>query len=241
MNYKFINGSVCIARVYDKFNIKSGSWENRAAEYIYSALRHIGSPFTTFPEQETVTVEDYKAYLPCDIYKLNVIKYDGYRLPIMNQFNTKTAADIEDQYHPINKCELVTGARGYIITTFETGDVTFYYDKLPVELDKKLNIYFPLVPDNEEVLSAIDWYILMRILERGYKHPIYRLGHATTRLCPIIKWEGENGKTGQQARARVSVMRMNLEERDDLSNMINTFIIDYAHLERQSFYPPTLP
>lgn len=241
MIHKFINGSVCIARVYDRFNIKSASWENRAAEYIYSALRLIGSPFMAFPTQEDGIVEDYKCLMPCDCYRLNVIKYDDYRLPIHNHFNTKIAEDVEDQYHPVNSCELVQGERGYIITTFEEGTVTFYYDKLPVEKDRATGIYYPLVPDDEDILDAISWYILMRILERGYKHPIYNIGNQNPVLCPVMQWEGYRGTPGHKTKARNAAMKMNIEEREDLSRMINTFILDDQRLDRGTFYPPTLP
>ena len=90
-----------------------------------------------------------------------------------------------------------------------------------MELDSTLNIYFPLVPENEYVLDAIDWYILKRIIERGHKVPGYSLEARSEFTNPAIAWEQKR----KLARNKITVM--DEDEREKISRIIRTFLLDY--------------
>lgn len=237
MIYNYISSKVCVARVIDKFNIKSGGWVNRVPEYVNSFMRALGSYYATIDTKEDGTVEEYKCFLPCDLHNLTVIIYEGYRLPRTDVVNQKYADDVATQVHSSESCELVPAGRGYIITTFEEGTVTFYYRKLPVEKERILNLYFPLIPDVEELFIALDWYIFERILQRGYIHPIYKIGAANPKLCVTSILYGDNGTKGAKQVARNSLISMDLESREQMSEVINTFIQDYNYLDRGLIRP----
>lgn len=78
---------------------------------------------------------------------------------------------------------------GYIDLPFETGELTIYFQKLPEESDPQTGMYFPLVPDDENVQEAITWYILMNMLYRGYIHPILSLTSANRYINPGLQWD----------------------------------------------------
>ncbi len=78
---------------------------------------------------------------------------------------------------------------GYIDLPFETAELVIYFEKLPEEQDKQTGMYFPLVPDVENVQEAIIWYILMNILYGGYKHPILSISSPNRYVNPGLQWD----------------------------------------------------
>lgn len=73
---------------------------------------------------------------------------------------------------------------GRIETSFEEGIVYIHHYKFPAGYNERLNSMCPWIPDNEEVKDAVAWYIFRALLQRGYKHPIYEIGHANPRKDP---------------------------------------------------------
>jgi len=55
---------------------------------------------------------------------------------------------------------------GYIITSFEDGDIEVSYNRIPTDDDG-----FYKIPDNENYLTAVEYYCKMRLAQRGYKFP----------------------------------------------------------------------
>ena len=233
MRYKKISSKANIARVYNTFNIKSGEWESRVPQFVTEALGKLNMNITNIPTRLADSVEAYKCKLPCDLRVLDHIEYEGRTLPRHDVSNQMFAADLEDQYHEVYSYELDTN--DYAVFTFEEGDIVFHYNKFPVEKDKISNLYFPLVPDVEDVLTAIDWYILMSIMRRGYQHMVYRLGHSNPLYDPTIQWAGVDGKGGAWRRAKNRMMDMNLAEREGLSVILTNFIMSQNYPETDRF------
>lgn len=57
---------------------------------------------------------------------------------------------------------------GGIHTSFKYGKVRFHYLKVP--LDKE---GYPLIPDNENYKTALEWYAWSQMIAAGYQHPIF--------------------------------------------------------------------
>jgi hypothetical protein len=57
----------------------------------------------------------------------------------------------------------------------EDGYIWIHYYKFPYEYDDDHGINLPFVPENEEVIEYITSYIMLCMLQRGYKHPTYNL------------------------------------------------------------------
>ena len=104
-----------------------------------------------------------------------------------------------------------------------------YYKKLPVELDTTTSLYFPLIPDDQNLIEALEWYILKRLLERGHKVREFSLTANSEYLNPGIAWDK------YKLRARNSVLGMDLDERNEISNMIRTFLYDKNYHTSGSF------
>jgi len=110
---------------------------------------------------------------------------------------------------------------GYIITSFEScdsGDLKFYIKKLPSELDTTTNLYFPLIPDDEDLITALEWYILKRLLERGHKVNNYSLSVNNEHLNPALAWDIWRKK------AISSISSIDPDEREQISKVTRTFI-----------------
>lgn len=56
----------------------------------------------------------------------------------------------------------------YIHTSFECGEITLYYMRLPVDEEG-----YPAIPDNENYKTALYWYVLMMMIGAGYEHNIF--------------------------------------------------------------------
>ena len=67
---------------------------------------------------------------------------------------------------------------GYIVTSFESGNLKLHYTAYPVDGDG-----FPMVPDNIYVKQALEWYIIRQMMMGGYVHPVFN-------------WQVADGKWG---------------------------------------------
>lgn len=77
---------------------------------------------------------------------------------------------------------------GKLEFSFESGIVILHYYKFPSSYNERLNSLCPLIPDVEAVKDAVTWYILKSILQRGGKHPVYKIGNPNYRLDPDYKY-----------------------------------------------------
>lgn len=223
-----ISSKVLIARVFDKYNIDYSGFVARVPNWVYFAMRELDLQVPIKPEVVEGTVVNYKVEIPTNTYKLYGVSYEGYRLPCINPTNQMVNDDMPNLIHTTAAYEL---GPGYIITSFEEGTVKFYIDSLPVEYDENSRIYFPLIPDNEEVFIAIEWYIILRLITRGHKVGEFSLSVNNEFLNPAMAWELSKKK------ARNSVTIFTNDEREVISNMINTFLSDRNYHTSVNFNP----
>ncbi len=221
-----INSKVIIARVFDRFNIDYSGFIVRVPNWIHSAMRQLDLQLPLNPEIVIGTVSEYKCNIPPHTKRLYGVSYNGLRIPRIGSINENVRDDMPKLVHDINKYEL---GPGYIITTFETGEVKFYIDSLPVEWDPIANIYFPLVPDNEELLLALDWFIIKSLLERGHSVGAFSLKENNEYLNPGLAWDL------QKKKARNSITSFDGEERQQISNMLTTFLSDNTYYSNTAF------
>jgi len=156
-------------------------------------------------DDSALNVKSHRVKMPCDLESINQIEYKGYPLPY-NTDNTlagqvgvpKTAMTstpfsvvdilpgLSESVGYINSSPLVTNSSrstgdyytlnpDYIITSFETGLIKLHYNAYYRDSDG-----FPLIPDLEEMIIALSWYIMSLMLLGGYKHPVlnYQLANA---------------------------------------------------------------
>ncbi len=220
MVYNTVNGEVCIARVIDRYNIKTNDWIGRCNDWIVSGLRLMHLYSSLKATYCVLPFENYRFKLPCDLVVLDAVVYNKQRLNLNNSIgainhdkiitsdgsitlralNTTIPEDDGVQFVPVEETyevlpfsrivEYTPNGQGWIhLSNVETGEVTLYYRQLPVEYSTRHKVWFPLIPDIEEVLEAIDWYILTKLLSRGYKHEVYSLTSAQQMLNPDLRFK----------------------------------------------------
>lgn len=95
-----------------------------------------------------------------------------------------------------------------------SGEVILYYKSLPYLLNQDGSIELT-VPDNENLIEALNWYILLRLIGRGYKHHTFEYQYVAN------KWEEERKK------AKRSISALSIDKQHVISAMFRTFLVDY--------------
>jgi hypothetical protein len=220
MAYNKVNGKVCVARLLNNYNVSQYGWIPRSPEWINEAigLMRMVSPLIT-AEPKEIEIEEYKGKLPCNIRLLLAVEYNGQRLPcISDSVNTLYKDDLELQTSLVEHYEL--DDNGNIITSFESGTIRVHFKELPIEFDSELNIYFPLIPNNEKVIAAIIQYLLVRILTKGYKIPELSLKENNPYINPGLAWDDLRKK------AENSQVIKDVNELEEISVITKTFLYD---------------
>lgn len=230
MTYKQISSKILIGTVFERFNIDYSGFISRVPNWIHFAMREMDIYTSLLDVVVEVAVVDYKAAIPSATKKIVAVSYLGDRLPRTDTINQKTDDDMADITHTYESYEV--NNNGYIITTFEScdaEDLKFYIKTLPIELDTTTKLYFPLIPDSVELITALEWYILKRIVERGHKVRDFTIDSNNEFKNPALAWEIH------KKRAINSVDRFDLDERHEISNQIRTFLDDYTFYGYDNF------
>jgi len=216
MTYKQISSKVCIGRVFDRFNIDYQGFIPRVPNWIHSAMNEMKVYTSMVAVTKDLEVIDYKCAIPDETKILDAVMYEGWRLPRIDVINESDADIMEETWHPYAKYQLDNN--GYIITTFEAGDIRMFIRRLPVTFDTVTNLWFPDIPENEDLLNALDWFILKRLLERGHKVNNYTLNTNNVSMNPELQWEKH------RFIATNSLAAFDSDDREQISEMIRTFL-----------------
>ena len=142
-------------------------------EFIGEALDSIGA-YSQYKQQSTdLTLCDYRAELPCDLYKLLSVSYNGSpMLPATStvgnlaststnsaSINTFTVNNVPTQLNQSTPASSVTNYTytindNFITTSLIEGTICIAYLGIPVDDDG-----FPLIPDNYYYVKAVKLYV----------------------------------------------------------------------------------
>jgi len=164
--YKNISSKTVIAKIYRDFRPTDSNWVNDAIEWMGEAIEYIGAYTELILKPFCVDVIEYKAKLPCALEFIEGIEYNGSYLPLSTSSNSIQGDNINLPVHTSESCKLNPN---YIHTTFQTGKIIIHGLVTPVDCDG-----FPLIPDSMEFKQALAWYIMFRLIARGYKHQVYK-------------------------------------------------------------------
>jgi hypothetical protein len=228
MTGKLISSKVCIARIFDRYNIDYSGFIPRIPNWVYSCLREIDAIQSLVDISETCEVIDNRCALPYRISELVAVSYEGFRLPNIESINTKSAEGINSVIHSRDGYER---SGNYILTTFETGNIVLYYKAFPIEFDVKLKVYFPLIEDNEDLLVALDWYLLKSILGRGHIVPGFSLKDNNEFTNPALAFEKSKKIT------RNSLLHISSELRHHINTTISKFLSSRTYYSNTEFNP----
>lgn len=200
------------------------------AEYALEFIRLLGAPTAYEQKLYTSDLTAYKAELPCDIIKIDGVRYldsneDGQK---GNFIAMREATDIyhfdpqEHQNEQDTEFNLRGNHRrseftykiqkGIIFTSMRDGCIEIAYKGLSLDEDG-----YPLIPDNETVMIGLEYYVLSRYLE-----PLWLMGKITDKAFEYIQQK----RYFYMPSAFTALQMPNEDGMESLMNSINRLIIN---------------
>jgi hypothetical protein len=157
-----------------------------AAEYALECIKLLGAPVLYLNKIEQLNLTTYKAELPCDLLYIEGVRYfeSDNTNPIAmressnlyhlsgNEFNNS-----DDNSYYSNSEFTYKIQNGIIFTSTESGCVEISYRGIATDEEG-----YPLVPDNQKVELALEYYILSRYLE-----PLWMVGKVSDKAFEYIQ------------------------------------------------------
>jgi len=213
---KLISAREIYRRMYDEFNIKSSDFEIRAIEWIGIALRKINIQVALCQKHQDLQIINFRAKLPCDLQQLTGIEINGLKLDLPVRFRTN-ATDNIILHKGTDGAIYELSPAGYIFSPSPTGVLRVHYKSLPTEFDDEVQLELPLIPDDENVIDAVKWYVFYKWLGRGETHPVYSLKAREEHLNPYRMW------IKYKLKAKNVNMKLNKDERELHSKIWKSF------------------
>lgn len=196
-----VNAKQVVAKVFSDFKPQDEDFELDALEWIGDAMGLIGAAPQYIDKSEYLDVSNYKAELPCDISyikqighvfqnqdeKGQITKYDI--VPMIPSTTTASVggdrANPEDNngYYWTNEQYKYRINGNIIHTELENGLIILYYKGFPVDENEG----YPMVPDDAAYKEALHWFIIMKLMESGLRHPVLGYGDAEKRWMMYAK------------------------------------------------------
>jgi len=145
-----------------------------AVEYEGCRLRYGNSvrDFTRKKEQKETNA--FRAWLPeIEVHKL----YDKDDNLLQSLYGTNRFSSLVLNEYTQHEGEFYTVEPEYMKFSFEKGIIVLHY--LTPHVDEKGNL---MVPNNQNLFSAIEYYVMYKTLGRGIKHPLFKSEGAYYRL-----------------------------------------------------------
>lgn len=185
MVYQTRSAKAIIAKTFRDLRVQRNDWINDSVEWIGEALDAIGTPGQLVDKARILKSSSHRAPMPHDLYMLQSVWYghgnSDKKVSDLNleDFPMHMEYGSED-LHPAlmdepkdknpsaekktNETFLINGQ--YFQTSFESDYFAVFYKAFPLDEDG-----FPMVPDMYEFSQALYWYIVMKLMEGGKKHP----------------------------------------------------------------------
>lgn len=183
MVYNYTSSKAIITKVFRDSGIQRNDWIKDAVEWIGESLEAIGAAPQLEDKSQILRTRSHKTPLPADLFRISEIRYgtgnfEKDEKPTREDFNIVLKYG-DPSNHPSlieEDSSVYKGANsaqesfilepGYIKTSFESDWILITYLGFALDDDN-----FPMVPDHYEYKQALYWYIIMKLLERGWDHP----------------------------------------------------------------------
>jgi|SRR5574344_746271 hypothetical protein len=122
-----------------------------AVDYTIDFIRIVGVPSFFEDKVKELSIENYRAKLPCDFYEMNQVRSidNGY---YALRYTTDTFHMSPNKSQDSDITYKIQG--GIIYTSIETGNIEISYQAIPVDKEG-----YPLIPDNSDFTRALELYI----------------------------------------------------------------------------------
>lgn len=197
-----------------------------AAEYALECIRLLGAPVIYLNKIERLNLTSYKAELPCDLLYIEGVEYfDGNTSePIaMREATNVYHLDPEEFTNEQNTDFDLRGnhrrneftykiQNGIIFTSMSDGCIQIGYKAIATDEEG-----YPLIPDNQKVQLALEYYILSRYLE-----PLWMMGKITDKAFEYIQQK----RYFYVPSAYTSLTMPGMDKMESMMNAINRLIIN---------------
>lgn len=174
--FRLISSKTIIAELYSDFNITNDDWVHKAQRHMARGLGIMKIDGYYERAFHVEAVKEFKAPLPCDekyiLVVLSNVSGRITRLPLTRDLSF--GAD----FSQVATSNIYKGAINFnnLQTNFETGTIMYIYYRVPCDKDGHL-----LIPDNDDVLEALPYFIMYKLSLSGYKHPVIDMDMAYNR------------------------------------------------------------
>jgi hypothetical protein len=192
-----------------------------AAEYSLECIKLLGAPVIYINKLHKVDLLSHKAELPCDLLYIEGVEYfDGQtNEPIaMREASNIYHLDPEEftnsnsQTHH-NRNEFTYKIQnGIIFTSMSDGCIQISYKAIATDEEG-----YPLIPDNQKVQLALEYYILSRYLE-----PLWMMGKITDKAFEYIQQK----RYFYVPSAYTSLTMPGIDKMETMMNTINRLIVN---------------
>ena len=192
-----------------------------AAEYALECIKLLGAPVIYLNKLERLNLTSYKAELPCDLLYIEGVEYfdGGTNEPIAmreatNIYHLDTDEfSNENSQKNHNRNEFTYKIQnGIIFTSMSDGCVQIAYKAIATDEEG-----YPLIPDNQKVQLALEYYILSRYLE-----PLWMMGKITDKSFEYIQQK----RYFYVPSAYTSLTMPGMDKMESMMNAVNRLIIN---------------
>lgn len=178
----------------------------RVVNHTVHFMRIVGMPKIYIEKTATLDIEDYRATLPCDYYK--IIQVRNYKTKEVFRSSTDNFHYSKNKTHSY---DLTYKLQGQVIyTSIKNGTIEISYTAIPVDCDG-----YPMIPDNSSFILALEAYIKKKqfniLLDLNKITPA-----AFNQACQDYAW-----LVGQ---AQSDLIMPSIDELESISSMWNTLI-----------------
>lgn len=200
MIYKNISCKYVISKIFRDLKPQDDNWIDDAIEWIAEAMEHIGSYSQLEYKAKSLTISQYRAYLPCDLYQIYGVCHEGRAMRYGTQtFDYNTHCDdcisttssntnvfmnnvlfYANPNDPDSTEEPLIQAGQTIAFGESTYTISNNWIKTNFE-EGTIQLYykgfpvdeegFPMIPDYVEFKEAAYWYVRLKIAESGNQDP----------------------------------------------------------------------
>lgn len=197
-----------------------------AAEFILEAIKIIGAPVIYETKVSLIELNNYKCEVPCDLLYIEGVRYCNDRVsdPIpmreasnlfhlakdefLNEENTNY--DLRSNHRRNEFTYLIQ--KGVLFSSMRDGFVEIAYKSIITDEDG-----FPMVPDQEEIILFLEYYVLSRYLE-----PLWMMGKITDKAFEYIQQK----RYFYCASAETKLKMPSIDKMETIMNGINKIIIN---------------
>lgn len=192
-----------------------------AAEYALECIKLLGAPVIYLNKLERLNLTSYKAELPCDLLYIEGVEYfdGGTNEPIAmreatNIYHLDTDEfSNENSQKNHNRNEFTYKIQnGIIFTSMSDGCVQIAYKAIATDEEG-----YPLIPDNQKVQLALEYYILSRYLE-----PLWMMGKITDKAFEYVQQK----RYFYVPSAYTSLTMPGMDKMESMMNAVNRLIIN---------------